>query len=307
MSKTDDGFAPQRGIVETAAQNLLASGQITNSLDITTLDPLIDSAHATPNDWNRIAESVFKATNVSDGIVVTHGTDTLAYTSAALCMALPGLTKPVVVTGAMLPLTVDGSDGWRNLTDAMQAVKSAPPGVWVQFAGKLMHGARVRKFHSSALDGFAASESAAPPIREADHPTLKGVSRRKVGFFSIAPGPYTELLGHAVEECDGLILRCYGSGTAPDTPQMRAALARARAREVPVVAVSQCPEGGIKLGTYASGKILVDNGVIDGRDITPDMAYVKMQFCLSNCSDFAERTGFLGTCLCGEFTPESAS
>ncbi|MFW8634929.1 asparaginase [Cribrihabitans pelagius] len=305
MAETPDGFAPLQGVVEAAVRQLTAAGTVGASIDIETLEPLIDSAEATPGDWDRIAQSIFAARDRYDGFAVTHGTDTLAYTAAALCLALEGLGRPVVVTGAMLPLIVAGSDGARNLSDALGAAASAPAGVWVQFAGKLLHGARVRKSHSSALDSFAAGQSTAPPLVPAAEPALQRTAGHRVGVFSVTPGLWAGLLDHAAAHCGGLVLRCYGSGTAPDLPELRAALERARARAVPVIAVSQCPEGGMRLGTYAAGKVLRDSGVIDGRDITPEMAYVKMHFALARAADFEARQLYLQTCLCGELTAAS--
>lgn len=300
MVQTEDGFAPQKGVVEAEVDRLINAGEISASVDIVTLEPLIDSAQATPADWSRIAQSIHSASADYDGFVVTHGTDTLAYTAGALCLALPGLRQPVIVTGAMLPLTVTGTDGSRNLREALLAAQSTAPGVWVQFAGRLLHGARVRKSHSSSFDAFEAEACDVAPLLPAAEPGCHEIAHHNVGIFSITPGPCMDLLVHAVERCEGLVLRCYGSGTAPDTPQMRAALAKAQAKGIPVIAVSQCPEGGMKLGTYAAGKVMRDNGVVDGRDITPEMAYVKMHACLTRGGGYETSRAFLATSQCGE-------
>ncbi len=82
---------------------------------------------------------------------------------------------------------------------------------------------------------------------------------------------------------------------------MRAALGRAQQRQIPVIAVSQCPEGGMKLGTYAAGQVMRDNNVVDGRDTTPEMAYVKMHAALSLHSTYAARCAFLAQSQVGEF------
>lgn len=300
MVQTADGFAPRQGIVESAVEALVASGQVAERVEIDRLDPLIDSAQATPRDWLRVARTIHQAQETCDAVVVTHGTDTLAYTAGALCLALPGLDKPVIVTGSMLPLSVEGNDGQRNLLDALLAPATAAPGVWVQFAGRLMHGARVRKSHSQAFDAFEAVPSPLPPLVPARAPMLMEVRENNVGMLSVTPGPCTELVAHAAEVCDGLVLRCFGSGTAPDTPQMRTALESAYQREVPVIAVSQCPEGGMRLGTYAAGKVMRDSGVIDGRDMSPEMAFAKMQFALTVYSDFTDRRRYLARGQCGE-------
>lgn len=300
MAETEDGFAPREGILEAAVEKLVTSGRVAERVEIVRLDPLIDSAQATPRDWLRVARTIHEAHDAHDAFVVTHGTDTLAYTAGALCLALPGIDKPVIVTGSMLPLSVEGNDGERNLLDALLAPAIAAPGIWVQFAGHLLHGARVRKSHSQAFDAFEAVPSPVPPLVPAPAPALMDVQVQNVGMLSVTPGPCTDLVAHAAEVCDGLVLRCFGSGTAPDTPAMRAALETAYRREVPVIAVSQCPEGGMRLGTYAAGKVMRDTGVIDGRDMSPEMAFAKMQFALTRFADFADRRRWLGESQCGE-------
>lgn len=302
MVQTEAGFAPQAGVLETAIEALQASGNVGAEVQVSAFDPLIDSAQATPVEWDKIARTIHAAYDRFDGFVVTHGTDTLAYTAAALCLALPGLKKPVVVTGAMLPLTVEGTDGTRNLRDALNAAILSPAGVWVQFAGKRLHGGRVRKSHSHAFDAFEAEAVSTMPVIPAEKLLLNTVGDHRVGMLSITPSTCTELIRYAAERCDGIVLRCYGSGTAPDSPALREALMLAQSRDIPVVAVSQCAEGGIRLGTYAAGGILRDAGVIDGRDMTPEMAYAKVQFALSQFADPEAQRAYLSTCQCGEYT-----
>lgn len=298
MVAGDNGFAPAEGVVE----DVLAANA-PGAVDLCLLSPLIDSANATPADWDRIAATIAARYADHDAFIVTHGTDTLAYTAAALCFALEGLAKRVILTGSMLPLSVDGSDGGRNLLDALAAAQHAPAGVWVQFAGRLLHGARVRKSHSRAFDAFAADPSDIAPRRRGDTLLRHATNDAKVAFLSVAPGVPTDLFQHAAETCDGLILRCYGSGTVPGTPGLAAALSTARTRAIPVLAVSQCPEGGMALGTYAAAAILRDHDVIDGRDMTVEAAYTKMHYTLATSPDPDARRAGLERALCGEFTP----
>lgn len=299
MAPTPEGFAPREGVIEAF---LARHPEAAADVDLCALRPLIDSANAGPQDWDRIAEEIARGYARHDAFVVTHGTDTLAYSGAALCFALEGLGKPVIVTGSMLPLTVEGSDGGRNLIEALDAARNAPPGVWVQFAGRRLHGARVRKSHSRAFDAFAADPSEIPPRQPGADLIRHRMQPARVAVLAVAPGTEEALFEFAAERCDGLVLRCYGSGTAPDTEGLRRALKLAQARDIPVIAVSQCPEGGIALGTYAAGAILRDHGVIDGRDMTVEAAYAKLVHVLSLGAKGRDR---LAVSLCGEFTPET--
>ncbi|MEH6675086.1 MAG: asparaginase [Sulfitobacter sp.] len=300
MAQTPDGFAPRAGVVEDAVAALVASGLVADTVEVLRLDPLIDSAQATPQDWLRIAETIHQYRDRFDGFVVTHGTDTLAYTAAALCLALPGLARPVIVTGAMRPLTVADTDGTANLIDALTAALTAAVGVWVQFGGKRLHGARVRKAHSQALDAFTAASTDSVPRIAAPAPELSPLRPHEVAVLTVTPGFSAALLDQAAGMCDGIVLRCYGAGTVPDSPPLRAALRKAQVRAVPVVAVSQCAEGGIQIGTYAAGKALRDSGAVDGGQMTPEMAFVKIQFALSQQSGFDARQRYLATDQCGE-------
>lgn len=295
MAATAAGFAPKSGIVAAALADMGRS-----DVDVVTLSPLIDSANATPADWNRIIAEISKNHDKYQGFVVTHGTDTLAYSAAAICLGLVGLNRAVVVTGAMVPLTMPDSDGLGNLADALATAQTAQPGVWVQFAGRLMHGARCRKSHSSALDAFAAAPGTAAPVVPA--PALQPVAfgTPKLAVISMAPGMAIEVTEAALNHCDGVVLRVFGSGTVPESDRLRAALMAAQDRGVMVIAVTQCPEGEINIGTYAAGAILVDAGVVDGRDITVEAAYVKLAHVLAWSDDTAARRARLAQVLCGE-------
>ncbi|WP_420857996.1 asparaginase [Marivivens marinus] len=300
MDRTERGYAPRAGVVEDAIAELRAQGELREVVDILRLDPLIDSANATPADWTRVARAVFDNLDAYDGFVVTHGTDTLAYTAAALCFALEGLNRPVILTGSMLPLTQPGSDGWANLSNALDAATMAPAGVWVKFAGNRLHGARVRKSHSSAPDAFEAAEESTPPRVASAQRRVHDFGTHDIAILSVAPGVSAHVIRAALTECDGVVLRCYGSGTVPDSPALRDALTAARDKGTLVIAVSQCPEGRIALGTYAAGAVLVDAGVVDGADITVEAAYVKLAHVLSRGLTPDQSRAELTRLQCGE-------
>lgn len=295
MVATEAGYAPSEGVIEAALAKL-------GVRDVTLLPllPLIDSAQATPADWNRIVQAIVDNHSDYNGFIVTHGTDTLAFSAAALCFALTGLQRPVVLTGSMRPLTVENSDGVQNLTDAIKAAKTAPPGVWVQFAGQLLHGARVRKGHSSALDAFTASRSAKPPLQPGRSPGFTAYKPTEIGILSMAPGQSESFLTHALTSLDAVVLRVFGAGTMPETPALRAGLLAAQSRQAPIIAISQSPKGGVALGTYAAGNLLLEAGVIDGRDMTPEAAYTKLYHVLSLPAD--QRQFALARNLVGEFS-----
>jgi L-asparaginase len=301
MVPTPRGLSPELGVVERAVARVLGGSGQDGSVRILRLQPLIDSANATPADWNRLSAEIVARYPDHDGVVITHGTDTLAFTSSALTMALEGLGKPVILTGSMIPLEQPGSDGDRNLADALQVVAMAEPGVWIQFAGKLLRGPRARKIHSSAHDAFSAMLSDRPPRRDGKTLIRHEYGEAAIAVLPVAPGCAMDVIDYAMARCDGVVLRCYGSGTVPDDPVLEGALAKAAARGIPVVAVSETLAGGTSFGTYEAGAVLLRHGVIDGRDMTLEAAYAKLALALATCPDLAAQRAFIETPLCGEF------
>lgn len=290
------GLAPAAGVIEAGIAALARAGIAAGQTELVHLHPAIDSANARFADWNRIAALIAAGQSRYRGFVVTHGTDTLAFTAAALCFALPALSCPVIITGAMLPLEAAGSDGARNLGDALHAAARAAPGVWVQFAGRLMAGARVRKAHSHSLDAFCA--------------TGGGVSRRaglagdtaylpygapEIGVLTMAPNQSAAAQAAMLGACAGAVLRVFGAGTIPNDAALQRALMAAQARGVLMIAVSQCPDGGVALGSYAAGGGLAAAGVVDGRTITFEAAYAKLAHALAHGG-----RDVLAADLCGE-------
>ena len=121
MVETPDGHAPVAGALGPYLDWIVESsrGELP-PIAFLELDPPIDSANATPDDWCDIASTLYEHRADHAGFVVLHGTDTMAYTSSALSFLLPGFGKPVVVTGSQIPITRTRSDGRQNLIGALQ-------------------------------------------------------------------------------------------------------------------------------------------------------------------------------------------
>lgn len=292
MAKGPMGLAPQEGLLESQVAAW--------AVEVMTLSPLIDSAHASFADWNRIAAAIEAGHEKYSGFVVTHGTDTLAFTAAALTFALAGLQKPVILTGSMLPFGAEGTDANRNLANAVQSAQTAPAGVWVQFGGKLMHGAKLRKSHSHDLNAFDAETNAKSPLIAAPHLIRTQFHRPELAILTMAPNQSTKAQMALLAACDGVVLRVYGAGTIPDDPALLRALNAAQDNGVLMIAVSQSPLGGVALGSYAAGAPMIAAGVVDGGKMTPEAAYAKLAHVLSHDPGFAAQRARLATDLCGE-------
>lgn len=116
----------------------------------------LDSSNIQPEDWKSIASEVVASLKECDGAVVSHGTDTLAYTAAALTYMLLNLKKPVAVTGAQRSIAEKGSDAKKNLLDSFKVALSGKPGVFVVFNGDIIFGDRATKIKTASFDAFAS-------------------------------------------------------------------------------------------------------------------------------------------------------
>ena len=272
MSESPDGLTPEAGLVETAVAALMASGV---SLQTEVFTPLIDSADMGPAGWNRILEAIHAAPGAD--VIVTHGTDTMAFTGAALAQALAGSGRRVVLCGAMQPLGT-GGDAEGNLHLAMGAARSAPAGVWLAFAGELLPAEGLAKIDSHADAAFRALPQDPLPARA---PKAAPFGAARVAALTLSPGLPAALLRAALAELDGVVLRVYGAGTAMNDPAVLAALAGAATRGVRLRAVSQCLSGGLAPGTYAAGAGLWAAGVENGGLETTEAALVRLMLDLS--------------------------
>lgn len=273
------------------------------------LSPPIDSANITQAHWLAMRDAIVSAVERDGctGVLVLHGTDTLAYTAAALSFLLLGLPVPVLLTGSMLPAGVEGSDAWGNLFGALTLLEQGmTPGVQVFFHGRVLHGARVNKRNSEAFDAFAEALRGVPAAPCISVPAALDyrVVRHNVNLavLPLFPGLRAEhlhaLLGSGVQ---GLLLECFGSGTGPsDNQPLLDALRDAHQRGVVLAAISQCTEGRVTFDTYAAGSQLAACGVISGGAMTREAALGKLFALLGAGLEQAEAERWFTRDLCGE-------
>ena len=256
MAPSDKGLKPAPGLVESA---------VGRRAQVTAFDPLLDSAAIGAADWNRMLDLIDAA---PDAVVVTHGTDTMAYTGAALSQTLAGRAAPVILCGAMAPLGT-GGDAEGNLDLALSARPG--PGVWLAFAGRLMPAAGLVKHDSHGADSFRAVPQ--PPLPA---PPARRFGPARIGILTLTPGLPVAMVAGALSALDGCVLRVFGAGTAPPDPGLYRALSEAHARGIALRAVSACETGGLSPGAYAAGAALWDAGVQNGGVETPEAAFVRL-------------------------------
>jgi L-asparaginase len=261
----------------------------------------IDSSNLEPSFWPEMSRALHERMADYDGFVVTHGTDTLAYTAAAMSFMLQELPKPVVLTGAQVPIDDLGSDGRANLVNAVRVAVADLAEVVVVFGEKVIRGARAKK--TSAFDLGAFSSANVPPIgtiglslrlapearpRARRRPLLRAFLDPRVAMLPIYPGLRPEVVNHLAATHAGLVLEGYGAGHIPNGRlSLVPAIRDATGRGIAVVVCTQCLFGSTEMERYGVGRAALDAGAIPAMDMTPEASLVKLMWVLGQATDLA--------------------
>ena len=259
---TDSGLAP-----ELTTEQLLA--HLPAVSDICHVDCLqllnLDSTNMTPAHWLEMARCIREHYGRYDGFVLTHGTDTMAYTAAALSYLVQGSPKPIVLTGAQKPIGFDSTDSKVNLTDALRCAAADLPGVSIVFNGRVILGTRARKTRSKSFQAFSSI----------NHPELAvlrdGVLLRyirqdcgqapvfydrldpKVALLKLVPGAGREAADFLLERNDALIIESFGVGGLPEAGGFYDCVRHWMEAGKIVVLTTQVASEGSDLGVYHVG------------------------------------------------------
>jgi len=283
-------------------------------------DPLLDSSNMTMDDWLQMANDIRSAYLQYDGFVIMHGTDTLSYTSSALSFMLENLGKTVIVTGSQIPLFETRSDGRDNLVGALiLAGNYNIPEVTVYFNHKLMRGNRTIKVSAGSLDAFESPNS--QPLatvginitvdyrsiwRSGSIAAMRVQENmcRDVVLLRLFPSIRTDTVQHFLNPpIKGVVLQCYGAGNMPSNRKdIIEAIKKATDNGVIVISCTQCSHGAVT-GDYETGKALIDVGVIQGSDITPEAALTKLSYILGKDEwDVEKKRNVMEMSIRGEMT-----
>ena len=309
----DQGLQPQSsGIMQFALE------QLRGFYDITVRELLcLDSSNIRPEEWQLIARTVFTARKDFDGIVIAHGTDTMAYTASAVTFMLPNIDKPVVFTGSQLPLTDILSDGPDNLRTAFAMAAAGHPGVFLAFDRKVMLGCRAVKVRASNFSAFesinaryaAQVSSNGLVVNPKGLPTAYGPARlqdgiRKTVFLlKLTPGLSPEIF-HALKDLgyQGIVIEAFGLGGMTVLNRGLQGIRNAIEHGISVVVTTQCLYDSADLQVYQVGQQLLELGVIQGRDMTSEAAMTKLMWALGQGMDQEAIRGLFRQSLAGEIT-----
>ena len=272
-------------------------------IQVTSFDPPIDSSNMSPDSWETLCEIVESHYDDFDGFVVLHGTDTMAYTASAVSFAIENLRKPIVFTGAQLPITSRRTDARENLLTAIEiaSVKDENdepivPEVCIYFNYHLIRGNRAKKVESMHFDAFESENypilAKSGVVIDYHKPYIKTFGdggdfrissgwANEVAFLKLFPGITNHFVEHVLDSgVNGLVLETFGSGNAMTDQKFLKLISGAVAKGLIVLNVSQCMGGRVLQGRYETSKGLLDAGVISGKDITMEAAITKLMYLL---------------------------
>lgn len=284
---------------------------------------LIDSSNIKPAHWITLARLIKDNYLKYDGFVILHGTDTMAFTASALSFLLEGLNKPVIFTGAQLPIGAPRTDARGNFISAIEIAaarkngKPLVPEVCIYFSYRLLRGNRAKKVESAQ---FAAFESENYPllaeagvsinynyyaIRSFEtNQTLRIYKQldTNVAILKLFPGISESIVKSilGIEGLKAVVIETYGSGNAPTDSWFIDSLRGAIERDIILLNVSQCNGGTVMQGRYETSKNLAQIGVISGKDITTEAAVTKLMFLLANSRSYADIKANLQRSIRGE-------
>ena len=263
----------------------------------------LDSTNIRPAHWLGVARAVRENYDRYDGFVISHGTDTMAYTAAALSYLIQGSPKPIVLTGAQKPIWFDGTDSKRNLTDAFLYACRGCGGVQIVFNGKVILGTRARKTCSKSFQAFSSVNYPDLAVVQDEHllqymrcacypsPVFYDALDDKVGLLKLIPGTPAAVLEFMLDRFDGLVIESFGVGGLPggEHGEMYARLQDWCTSGRLAVFTTQVPHEGCDLAVYEVGRSVKElPGVLEAKDMTPEAVAVKLMWALGQTTDRAE-------------------
>ena len=279
----------------------------------------VDSANLQPEDWEFMASTISDSLNdvTVHGIVVTHGTDTMALSAAAMSILIRDINKPIVFTGSQIPLQIFASDAQRNLIDSIRvAGETDIAEAVIVFNSRIYRGCRTLKLREYDLSAF---ETVDPfPIGEISRQIniinpfvrrrnsakswIDGKFIPKVALIKIFPGLEPKLL----EELPnfgyrGIVLEGYGAGNIPiEKRSLVEAINSLKESNIPVIITSVCIFGKTELFLYETGQLAQEAGAISGFDMISEVAMIKLMWVLSKTSALDRIEELMHTNLAGE-------
>ena len=274
----------------------------------------MDSSNIQPEEWITIAEAVKEKVSSCDGIVITHGTDTMAYTASMLSFMLAGIPIPVVLTGSQNPAVYPSSDGRRNLENAIIAASGLTGGVFICFGNSLMLGCRAVKTRTTSLNAFESINY--PPIGTVSNGRLHTLYTPvlpesfsfstdidpRVALIKLVPGMSTKLIECCID-CDikGVVVEAFGLGGMHSIRRNHLeAIKHLMDHGLPVILTSQCLYEQSTPDIYEVSRPLRELGIISAGDMTTEAAITKLMWVLGRTDEIEKVRELMQKNIVGE-------
>ena len=287
---TENGLAPEL-TTEQLLSHLPAISGICNVDCVQLLN--LDSTNMRPEHWLKMVRCIRESYDRYDGFVITHGTDTMAYTAAALSYLIQGSPKPIILTGAQKPIGLDSTDSKINLADAFRCAASDLPGVSIVFNSHVILGTRARKTRSKSFQAFSSINY--PDlgvlrdgvllryIRQDCHaaPVFFDTLDSRVALLKLTPGQDRAAADFLLERNDALIIESFGVGGLPEQGGFFDCLRDWMSKGRLIVLTTQVPSEGSDVGVYHVGHSLkTDLKVLEAYDMTTESVVAKLMWIL---------------------------
>ncbi|NLJ32051.1 MAG: asparaginase [Clostridiales bacterium] len=278
----------------------------------------LDSSNIQPEEWQGMARAVAREYVHYDGIVLTHGTDTMAYTASVLSFMLHNLPIPVVLTGSQLPIWHPLTDGLENLRCAFAMAAGGRPGVFVAFSRRIILGTRAVKVRTTGFDAFesvncpyaATVDSTGLNFNETVLPHPRGEFRLEdrlcdgVILIKLIPGLNPEIFDMLLNmKYRGIVVEAFGAGGLNFVRRdLISKLQKAVEAGIPVVVCSQCLYERSDFTIYQAGQKALESGVLQAFDMTTEAAVTKLMWALGQTARPEEIKQIFSTCYAGEIS-----
>ena len=261
----------------------------------------LDSTNMQPRHWLMMAACIKEHYEEYDGFVLTHGTDTMAFTAAALSYLVQESPKPIILTGAQKPIGFDSTDSKINLLDAFRCATEDLPGVSIVFNNKVIPGTRAKKTRSKSFQAFSSiNYPYLGVLRDGtllryirpecgERPVFYDALNTKVALLKLTPGADREMADFLLERNDALIIESFGVGGLPEEGGFYECLEQWMEKGRIVVLTTQVENEGSDLGVYHVGyRLKSDLKVLEAYDMTTEAVVAKLMWILGQTRDRQE-------------------